>query len=130
MIVVVPPHSAERVPDSKSSAVSRPVELVWAMWQWLSMPPGSTSLPRASMTSAALLRSSARATIRPSLTPTSAAKVSAAVATVPPLTIRSNAAIAVSSRWGSLFADAADRKAGRCFQTCDATSPLSLSCSL
>ena len=52
MIVVVPPQAAEIEPERKSSAVSTPSEPDWAIWQWLSMPPGRTSLPVASIVSA------------------------------------------------------------------------------
>ena len=46
--MVLPPKAAERVPEAKSSAMTMPGPDGWAMWTWLSMPPGSTSLPRAS----------------------------------------------------------------------------------
>ena len=60
------------------------------MWTWLSMPPGSASLPVASMTSAAEeSRPSESATMRPPLTAMSQRTVSAAVTTVPPLMTRS-----------------------------------------
>ncbi len=55
------------------------------MCTWLSMPPGSTSSPVASMVSRASPRSWPSAATRPSRIATSQAKVSAAVATVPPL---------------------------------------------
>ena len=44
--MVLPPNAAERVPEAKSSAMTMPGPDGWAMWTWLSMPPGSTSLPR------------------------------------------------------------------------------------
>ena len=43
--MVLPPNAAERVPLSKSSAMTMPGPDGWAMWTWLSMPPGSTSMP-------------------------------------------------------------------------------------
>ena len=55
------------------------------MWPWLSTPPGSTSLPRASISLLALVEPFGRSP-RPSSPrmPTSALKLSVAVATVPP----------------------------------------------
>ena len=82
--MVLPPNAAERVPEAKSSAMTMPGPDGWAMWTWLSMPPGSTSLPRASTMSFASPRLSPSAAIRPPLMPTSQWKVSDAVATVPP----------------------------------------------
>ena len=82
--VVLPPNAAERVPLAKSSAITTSGPDGWAKCTWLSMPPGRTSLPVASMTSAAGPRSCPSATMRPSRMATSHAKVSDAVATVPP----------------------------------------------
>ena len=53
MMVVVPPKAAETVAEWKSSAVIRPLLEICSTWQWLSMPPGSTSSPAASMSSRA-----------------------------------------------------------------------------
>ena len=86
---VVPPQAAEMEPERKSSAVVAPIEDGWSMWQWLSTPPGSTSLPVASISSAPGPSPSASATTRPSRMPTSQTTVSAAVATVPPRMTRS-----------------------------------------
>ena len=47
--MVLPPNAAERVPLAKSSAITMPGPEGWAMWTWLSMPPGSTSSPVASI---------------------------------------------------------------------------------
>ena len=44
--MVLPPNAAERVAEAKSSAITMPGPDGWAIWTWLSMPPGSTSLPR------------------------------------------------------------------------------------
>ena len=82
--MVVPPKAAERVAEAKSSAMTMPGPDGWAIWTWLSMPPGSTKSPLASTISVALPRSVPRAVILPPLMPTSQAKVSEAVATVPP----------------------------------------------
>ena len=88
MTVVVPPNAAETVALRKSSAVMNPEAESCSMWQWLSIPPGSTSLPVASTTrppsATAPARSSPRAAIRPSRIPTSQRDASAAVTTVPP----------------------------------------------
>ena len=54
MTSVLPPNAAERVPLSKSSAMTMPAPDGWAKCTWLSMPPGSTSWPVASITSAAV----------------------------------------------------------------------------
>ena len=55
--VVLPPKAAESVPEAKSSAMTMPSPLGWAMWTWLSMPPGSTRWPVASIVSFAGPRS-------------------------------------------------------------------------
>ena len=81
--MVLPPNAAERVAEAKSSAMTMPGPDGWAMWTWLSMPPGSTNLPPASTMSAAAPRLSPSAAIFPSRMPTSQRKVSDAVATVP-----------------------------------------------
>ena len=53
--VVVPPNAAAVVALSNVSAFIRPeADSCW-MWQWLSTPPGSTSLPRASISRLALV---------------------------------------------------------------------------
>ena len=82
-------HIAERVPLSKSSAVHTPIDETWAICTWLSMPPGVTMRPRASVSSSPLARSWPTAAILPSLMPMSATYVSDAVATVAPLITRS-----------------------------------------
>ncbi len=89
--MVLPPNAAARVPLSKSSAIVMPGPEGCAKCTWLSMPPGSTSRPVASTISAAAPRSLPSAAMRPPAMPTSQAKVSAAVATVPPRMIVSNA---------------------------------------
>ena len=86
---VVPPQAAEMEPERKSSAVVAPIDEGWSMWQWLSTPPGSTSLPAASISSMPAPRPSASATTRPFRMPTSQVTVSAAVTTVPPRMTRS-----------------------------------------
>src|SRR5258705_733238 len=88
--VVLPPKAAARVPLSKSSAMTMPGPLGCDKWTWLSMPPGRTSRPLASMICPASPRSCPSAAIRPPDIPTSAAKVSDAVATVPPRMMVSN----------------------------------------
>src|SRR5690242_990302 len=66
---------------------------ICSMWQWLSMPPGSTSRPAASMSRLPAGSFSCRATMRPSITPISQRNVSAAVTTVPLRMVRSNTGI-------------------------------------
>ena len=46
--IVLPPNAAARVPLSKSSAITMPGPDGCERCTWLSMPPGSTSLPVAS----------------------------------------------------------------------------------
>ena len=92
--MVLPPNAAERVPVSKSSAMTMPGPEGWARCTWLSMPPGSTSLPRGVddlARFAEILRRAPRSCR--SLMPTSQAKVSDAVATVPPRIKQSNSRI-------------------------------------
>ena len=88
--MVVPPAAAERVPEVKSSAQTVPSIDGWSRWQCPSTPPGVTVEPLASMTRSAPSRDSASETTRPSFMPMSQCMTSAAVATRPPLTIRSN----------------------------------------
>src|SRR5882724_9066214 len=83
MTVVVPPQAADVVPERKSSHVVCPSQGCWSMWQWLSTPPGVTSLPVASIVCSALPRSSPSATTRPPCTAISQRMTSPAVATVP-----------------------------------------------
>ena len=52
MIVVVPPNAAARVPVSKVSLAKVPPKGS-CMWVWMSIPPGMTHLPVASMTASA-----------------------------------------------------------------------------
>ena len=47
--MVVPPNAAEVVALSNVSAFTMPAAESCSIWQWLSTPPGSTSLPRASI---------------------------------------------------------------------------------
>ena len=82
--MVLPPNAAARVPEAKSSAITMPGADGCERWTWLSMPPGSTSLPRASTMSLAWPRSVPSAAILPPVMPTSQVNVSDAVATVPP----------------------------------------------
>src|SRR4029079_11951721 len=82
--MVLPPKAAARVPDSKSSAITMPGPDGCDRCTWLSMPPGSTSLPVASTISFASPRSAPSAAIFPSVMPISQENVSAAVAIVPP----------------------------------------------
>ncbi len=89
MTVVLPPHAAEIVPLRKSSAHTAPRYSGCSRWQWLSMPPGSTSLPAASISSLPAASISPSATIHPFVTPMSQVKTSAAVATVPWRTTKS-----------------------------------------
>src|SRR5688572_11659605 len=86
--VVVPPKAAARVPVSKSSALVVPPKGM-SRWVWGSIPPGMTYLPEASMVRSTLVPLSlelrsvpTREIFSPSMS-TSAAKRSAAVATVP-----------------------------------------------
>ena len=47
--MVVPPKAAETVALSNVSAFTMPAADSCSIWAWLSTPPGSTSLPRASI---------------------------------------------------------------------------------
>ena len=49
MTVVVPPTAAEALPLAKLSAFTVGPPRGSSIWVWLSMPPGSTSLPVASI---------------------------------------------------------------------------------
>jgi len=91
------------VPVSKPSAIFTPGPDGWARWTWLSMPPGMTSRPEASIARAPSVSFSATATILPPRTPTSARNVSEAVMTLPPRITRSNSLIAASPRFRSRF---------------------------
>src|SRR4029077_4682951 len=82
--VVVPPNAAAVVALSKVSAFMRPEAESCSMWLWLPTPPGSTSLPRASISCLPLSRPSPIAAILPPRMPTSAGKLSGAGATVRP----------------------------------------------
>ncbi len=92
MMVVVPPHAAALVPDSKSSEATVPPKGS-SMWVWASTPPGTTYFPEASRTSSAP-RSAAsagsepgasRATIVSPSMSTSVGWAPVAETTVPPL---------------------------------------------
>src|SRR5262245_37203772 len=91
MTLVVPPNAAAVVALSNVSALTRPAAESCSIWACGSTPPGSTSLPRASISRPA--RASpcpSAATVSPRM-PTSAAITSLAVATVPPRITRSKA---------------------------------------
>src|SRR5215471_14068458 len=66
-----------------------PAEERCSIWQWLSMPPGKTSLPLASISCAPAARPLPSVAITPPLIPISQTVVSAAVTTVPPRITRS-----------------------------------------
>src|SRR3954463_15534909 len=87
--VVVPPNAAEVVALANVSALTRPDAESCSMWQWLSTPPGSTSLPEASTSRRPAGSFWPTATIPSPRTATSAANEPVAVATVPPRTTRS-----------------------------------------
>jgi hypothetical protein len=70
--VVLPPAIAARVPEKKSSAIFRPAAAGWARCTWLSMPPGITIRPDASISRDAPAMRSAMAAMRPSRTAMSA----------------------------------------------------------
>ena len=88
MTVVLPPAIAERVPLSNPSAITDSREGC-ARCTWLSIPPGITRRPEASIVLRPSSIVSATAAMTPPRTPTSARTVSAAVTTVPPLITRS-----------------------------------------
>ena len=82
--VVVPPRSADRLPEKKSSAVVV-LHTSRSKWVWASMKPGSSSCPSTSMTVASgaeMLRATRR--IFSSSTSTSARRVPRPDTTVPP----------------------------------------------
>src|SRR5690348_11669846 len=72
-----------------------PAEDFCSIWQWLSIAPGSTSLPEASISRAPAGRPRPSAAVRPPLIPMSHSVVSAAVATVPLRMTRSYSGIPV-----------------------------------
>ena len=107
-MVVVPPKAAETVPEWKSSAHITPKEDCCSMWQWLSMPPGSTRRSVASISRAARGRLRASATTRPSRTPTSQTMVSLALTTVPLRTTRSRGSMQIlQACLGGMIAESA-----------------------
>ena len=82
--MVVPPRSADRLPEKKSSAVVV-LHTSRSKWVWASMKPGSSSCPSTSMTVASgaeMLRATRR--IFSSSTSTSARRVPRPDTTVPP----------------------------------------------
>ena len=89
--MVVPPHAAERVPVTKSSAIRIGSTIGWSRWQCASTPPGVTIRPAASISFVAAPAGSrcAIATMRPPAMPRSQSKVSEAVAARALRTIRS-----------------------------------------
>src|SRR5262245_4573892 len=87
-MVVTPPHAAAAVPDSKSSAVRVPPR---SRSVWTSTPPGSTWSPRASISLVPGSRCSPMLAMRPLRMPTSATKLSVAVAINPPRITKSSA---------------------------------------
>ena len=72
MTKLLPPAAAAAVAEAKPSAMTTSGPEGWAMWTWLSIPPGSTQRPVASISSAASPTRSAMATIRPPEIPISA----------------------------------------------------------
>src|SRR5215472_6053369 len=85
--VVMPPAAAAAVRDAKSSFSGKPGS---RLWTWASTPPGSTSSPRASTSSAAGPAPGPTASTRPAETPTSASRRPSGMQTVPPRRTRSN----------------------------------------
>ena len=85
-MVVVPPYAAEVVALSNVSALSLPLAESCSTWQCGSMPPGSTSLPVASISRLPFGRPRPIAAMRSPAMPMSASTTSLAVATVPPRT--------------------------------------------
>ncbi len=85
---VVPPNMADVEPVEKSSMVVAPMKGM-SKWVCTSMPPGTTTLPRASSVFLAGSVMLPTATTRPSATARSPTKESDADTMVPPLTIRS-----------------------------------------
>src|SRR6185312_6417084 len=98
MIVVVPPASAARLADSKLSSVTNSPSGT-ATWQCESTPPGITSSPVASSTSAPStpIAGSSTPVIRPPATVTVAAPLQESVTTVPPRITRSGPAVVTSA---------------------------------
>ncbi len=96
MTVVVPPNAAEAVALWNVSAFISPEAESCSIWQWLSTPPGITSLPRASISRRPWSRPPPiAATVSPRM-PTSASAVSVAVTNVPPRITRSKACMVPS----------------------------------
>src|SRR6218665_2245288 len=88
-MVVVPPNAADTVPEWKSSAHITPMPEICSMWQWLSMPPGSTQRPAASTSRVLAASFGAISTITPLRTPMSAWKVPSALLIRPLRIVRS-----------------------------------------
>jgi len=82
--MVVPPAKPAAVPEKKSSDATVPMKGN-SIWVWGSMPPGITSWPVASITSASAgaPETSPTALIRPSSHQTSPGKLRSAVTMVP-----------------------------------------------
>src|SRR5689334_12083898 len=98
MIVVVPPASAARLAGSKLSSVTNSPSGT-ATWQCGSTPPGITSSPVASISSApsTAVAGSSTPVIRPPATVTVAAPLQESVTTVPPRITRSGPAVVTSA---------------------------------
>ncbi len=86
---VVPPNAADVVALSNVSALAVPSARGCSIWQWLSTPPGMTSLPVASISRSAGPSALPNAAILPPWMPTSHKLLSVAVTTVPLRMIRS-----------------------------------------
>ncbi len=95
--VVVPPSAADAVALWNVSAFISPEAESCSMWAWLSTPPGSTSLPVASISRRPASRPRPIAAIVSPNMPTSASTVSVAVTSVPPRITRSKGCMAPSS---------------------------------
>ena len=87
-----------------------PAEDFCSIWQWLSIAPGSTILPAASMSRSPAAKPWPSATIVPFLMPMSQTVVSAAVATVPLRITRSNSAMSVPFRSAVIASRAAAKQ--------------------
>src|SRR5262249_52084069 len=87
---VTPPHAAPAARDWKSSPVRVPPRSR-SRWVWTSTPPGSTWSPRASISLVPGSRCSPMLAMRPLRMPTSATKLSVAVAINPPRMTKSSA---------------------------------------
>src|SRR3954467_5222124 len=115
----MPPAAADMVPVVKSSRSVCPGSSKWAC---MSMAPGSTTRPEASISSSAPLRSawSATAATRPSSITTSAGNTPYSVASVPPaMTVRLPLTVlsAPVAAWrGPSLASAAQGRQGACEQ--------------